>query len=168
MAGPFWLGQDQSAHNCRDSLLPQTRLTKREYQIHIRGAENQKGSKKMAKAVYKTLFMILHACMFLVASAATSEIDTSFPVTQDTQSMRHLTIPIRTSYVNIYFDPNLPTPMAVVAYDQADIPKSDLLFMNTEVLPVVARLTGCQIFMDRVPDTQLLPARQLNGIPLVC
>ena len=122
----------------------------------------------MTLAVLKTPFMIINAIALFAASSATSSIEsTSIPTTQSITE-RHLTVPIRSSYVSIRFDRNAQAPVAILAYNNDSTQPSDLLFMNTEVLPIVARVTGCNVAIDLYPDTQLLPSDHLNGVPLDC
>ena len=122
----------------------------------------------MTLAVLKTPFMIINAIALFAASSATSSIENApLPEPQSTTE-RHLTVPIRNAHISIRFDRNAQAPIALLAYENGDLPSSELLFMNSEVLPIVARVTGCSIPADLLPDTQLLPTDNLNGIPLDC
>lgn len=137
------------------------RNTKKEGQVIKKG-------QKMTLAVLKTPFMIINVCVLFAANTATSSIENNTMLAPQSTSERHLTVPIRTSHISIRFDRNADAPIALLAYDTENIPSSELLFMNAEVIPIVARVTGCSVPSSLLPDTQLLPVDNVNGIPLVC
>ena len=122
----------------------------------------------MTLAVLKTPFMIINAIALFAASSATSSIENApLPEPQSTTE-RHLTVPIRSSFVSIRFDRSAQVPVAILAYQSESPQPTELLFINAEILPIVAHVTGCDVAVDLYPDTQLLPADHLNGVPLDC
>lgn len=87
--------------------------------------------------------------------------------TSASETLRTLTVPIRQSPITIHFDPGKTYPHATISYAQQDVQIADLLLLQSEVLPVVARVTGCTVQLT-APGKQLLADTGVTTIPLKC
>lgn len=105
-------------------------------------------------------------CSTLVAcsSPGPSRSDVATP---QSATAKIVIVPIRTSQITMQYDPASTEPAATLSYDRTDVPIDELLFLNREVIPVVAQITGCTV-TAQVPDNQLLPDIGVTTIPLSC
>jgi len=104
----------------------------------------------------------------LVALAACNPGGTSAQVSASATA-KTIVMPIRTSQIQLTYDPATPAPVATVAYSRANVPLNEYLNINQELYPAIRSATGCTPQASAGPN-QLLPPSQygVTRIPLQC
>lgn len=86
---------------------------------------------------------------------------------RSSDTVRMITVPVKETLLKVTFDPAAEAPTAVIDFVHADAKSKPFLFLQTDVYPIVARITGCRV-ADQAPANQLLPHGGPQLVALNC
>ena len=80
---------------------------------------------------------------------------------------RVITLSVAQSVVRIAYDPATETPEATVRFESELGAARDMLYLQSDIYPLVAQISGCRVRHDVDPKA-LLPDAGQTVVPLAC
>lgn len=97
-------------------------------------------------------------------ASASSHADQAAP---ESATSRVITVPVQHTHIKIAFDPAQTVSEATISFAQPDDASGDMLFLQSDVFPVVSHVSGCKV-RDNVSANQLLPKSDPITVTLDC